>query len=213
MNGHRYTEEQIAFIREFLPGRSHKELTRLFNARFGLALTCQQVTAAAKNRKINNGLNGCFPPGHIPANKGQKGIRRSPATEFKPGNRPQTYRPVGSERITTDGYWEVKIADPKTWRGKHILVWEALHGPRPKGHVIVFGDGNKLNVAPENLVLVSRAELARMNQMGLVGGSAELTQVGQNLAKLTMRIASAQKSARKRKKEQRGFYTAPTGLL
>lgn len=194
MNGHRYADEQIAFIREFLPGRSHQEFTVLFNAHFRLALTCQQVTAAAKNRKINNGLDGRFPSGHIPANLGQKGIRRSPTTEFRPGNRPATYRPVGSERVTRDGYLEVKIADPKTWRGKHLVVWEAAHGPLPKGHVVVFGDGDKRNFAPENLVLVSRGELAVMNKRHLIGGSAELTKTGQDLARLVMGISTARKA-------------------
>jgi hypothetical protein len=46
-----------------------------------------------------------------------------------------------------------------TWRPKHHLVWESHHGqPIPKGHAVIFGDGNNRNFDPDNLILVSRAQ-------------------------------------------------------
>ncbi len=45
----------------------------------------------------------------------------------------------------------------------HIINWEAVNGPLPKGHALVFKDGNKQNTAVENLELLSRAELMRRN--------------------------------------------------
>lgn len=183
---HRYTEEQIAFMREHFPGMSRVEFHRRFNEHFALALTFSQVLAALKNRGITNGRDSRFQAGHIPATLGQRGIRHSIGTEFKAGHRPHNYRPLGSERVNSDGYLEVKVADPKTWKGKHRMVWEELHGPIPPGHAVIFGDGNKRNLAPENLLLVSRSELAVMNKFGLVGGSGELTAVGRSIAQLRM---------------------------
>ena len=202
MNRHYYTVDQIAFIREQLPGKSHCALTGLFNLHFGLDLTVSQVTAAAKNRKINNGLDGCFKPGAVPSNKGKKGINYPGmrATQFKPGHRPRNYMPVGSERINTYGYTDVKISDPHTWKAKHVLLWEAAHGPVPKGHKLVFGDGNKRNLTIENILLVSNAEMAVLNKFKLYGGSADLTQTGIHIARLLMEIRSKQR----KRKHKRG---------
>ncbi len=111
-----------------------------------------------------------FKPGFTPWNKGKKGYDvggRSAETRFKKGHRPQTWVPVGSRRITKDGYRQRKVSDtgymPRDWKGEHILLWEECHGPAPKGHAVVFRDGNKQNIQYENLELISRAELMRRN--------------------------------------------------
>ena len=43
-----------------------------------------------------------FKKGHIPWNKGMKGIHTSPETEFKKGERPPTWCPVGTIRKRKD---------------------------------------------------------------------------------------------------------------
>lgn len=111
-----------------------------------------------------------FPKGNIPANKGKK-CKSHPnavATQFKAGQKPHTWRPIGSVRITKDGYSQVKILDtgypPRDWIGVHILVWQRLHGKEvPKNHMIRMRDRNKINVAPENLELLSQAENMKRN--------------------------------------------------
>jgi len=202
MEIHRYTEQEIAFIRRELPGRSHRAFTDLFNNSFGLALSVSQITAAAKNRKINNGLDGRIKPGNVPPNKGKKGVTYPgmEATQFQRGQQPHNYMPVGSERVNTYGYTDIKIADPHTWKGKHVLMWEAVHGPVPKGHKLVFGDGNKRNITLENILLVTNAEMAVLNKFKLYGGSVELTQTGVHIARLLMEIRAKQW---KRKRERR----------
>ena len=85
-------------------------------------------------------------------------------TEFKPGNRPGNALPVGTERIRKDGITEIKHAEPNQWRSKHALIYEQHHGPIPNGFVVIFADSNRMNFALDNLVLVTRAELARLNQ-------------------------------------------------
>lgn len=124
-----------------------------------------------------------------PWNKGKKGVTcGGKETQFGKGRKPWNYRPVGSERTNVDGYVEIKIADPKTWKAKHVLLWEAAHGPIPKGHVVIFADGNKQNVTLENLLLLSRRELAVMNKKGLIANDAELTKAGVVVADIYLKI-------------------------
>ena len=196
---HCYTDEQVAFIRKKLPGRTHRELTALFNRRFGLALTVGQVTAAAKNRKINSGLDMRFQKGHVSHNKGRKGWC-PPGCEkgwFGKGQMPQTYRPVGTESVTTDGYPVVKVADPHSWRLKHRMIWEAAYGPIPKNACVMFADGNKGNCVLENLLLVTYRERAVLNRLRLYGGSKELTEAGLAIVKVKMAVTARNKRQRK----------------
>ncbi len=139
-----------------------------------------------------------FKKGMTPWNKGKKGTGGWKSTQFKNDNRPKNYKPVGTEQTNTDGYVEIKAADPRTWRAKHVILWEAAHGPVPKGHVVIFADGNQQNVTLENLLLISRRELAVMNKRGLIANSAELTKAGVMVADIYLKIGERK---RKRKGE------------
>ena len=63
-------------------------------------------------------------------------------TTFKKGNRPHNYRPVGSERITVDGFVEIKVADPNKWDLKSRVIYQEKYGKIPKGYKIIYLDGN-----------------------------------------------------------------------
>lgn len=197
---HKYTPEQRAFFEKNTFGRSYRELQALFYEEFGVMLTLGQINSYIGNHKLTTGRTGRFPPGHVPANKGQKGIRRSPATEFKKGNMPQNWKPVGTETVRSDGYTWVKIAEPNKWREKHALIWEAANGPVPTGHIVLFADGNKQNIALENLMLISRAQLVRLNQKNLIGGSADLTRAGLLVADIMTKMAERRRGAKRKRK-------------
>ena len=165
-----YTREQAEFIVNHYQGRSIDELTRLFNRRFNSRKTEQQMKTFVHNRGIVSGRTGRFENGHVPHNKGKKGWcagGNSVKTRFKKGSRPQTWVPVGSERITKDGILQRKISDtgypPKDWRSVHSLLWEEHHGPIPKGYIVVFKNGDRTKICIENLELISRAENMRRN--------------------------------------------------
>ena len=192
------TDEQHEYFVKHNAGTSQKDMAELMNRRFGLQLTVKQINSYRKNHHLSSGLTGRFEKGHVPWVKGKHFVAggRSVETRFKKGQRPHNYMPVGSERINTEGYVDIKIADPNKWKAKHVLLWEALHGPRPKGYKIIFADGNKLNVTAENLLLVSSSELCRMNQNDWIKPDAELTKTGLTLAKLTIAMMD-----RKRKKK------------
>lgn len=116
-----------------------------------------------------------FKPGQVPPNKGLRRPGWAPGrmaeTQFKKGERRgvavRLYQPIGTERVSKDGYRERKINDDmplqKRWRAVHILNWEAVHGPLPKGHALVFRDGDRTHVVISNLELISRADLMRRN--------------------------------------------------
>lgn len=96
------------------------------------------------------------------------------ATQFKPGQMPYNWVPVGSYRVTTQGDVEQKVADDRTpgmsrrnWKPVRVLVWEAAHGPVPRGHVVRFRDGKATTdpaaIKVEDLECLTRAENMRRN--------------------------------------------------
>ena len=205
----KYTAEQIEFIKNNVTGRSYKELTALFNQHFGTNLTVSTVTATSFRYGFKNGRDtrfdkGCvshrFKKGHVPVNKGTKGYMKPNKTSFKKGHMPQTYRPVGSERIDADGYRWVKTQDPKTWRMKHVLLWEQVNGAVPKGHIVIFADGDKSNITLDNLLLVSRGQLLMINKFGLIQNNAELTKVGVTIADVHLKIGERRRKSKERKR-------------
>jgi hypothetical protein len=210
-----YTPEEIRFITKTIAGRSYAEMTDLFNQHFGLRgkkkLKPGQMKGFLKNHKLRNSRDCRFRPGHIPANLGRKGYC-PPGSEkgwFRPGHRPWTYKPVGTERINSDGYVDVRIHNPsgkpwKNWKAKHRIIWEKAYGKIPRGRVIIFADGDKLNLALDNLIMVSRSELAVMNNCGLISKDGDLTRIGKSIADIKLVIAKRKREMKKRGKTRKG---------
>jgi hypothetical protein len=193
-----FTPVQKEFIRSNVPGRSNADLTELFNRKFELNVRMAQLKAFKKNNKISSGLTGKFEHGHIPVNKGKKGISRGGvATHFKKGHKPYNYVPVGSERVNGDDYVDIKIADPNKWKGKHILEWESHNGPVPKGYAVIFGDKNRRNFDQENLILVSRKLLATLNRKRLIQHNADFTRTGIIVANIYQKIGDRKRAKNK----------------
>lgn len=201
MYGHKYTDEEKQFFVEFVSGHSYKEIQQEFITRFGWEIKLSQVRAYLKNHKLKTGRTGYFPKGNIPQNKGKKMppevYEKCKGTMFKKGNVPQNHRPVGSERITRDGYVEVKIAEPNKWTLKHRLIWQQAHGKIPKGHIVIFRDNNKQNIVLENLMLISRKENAVMNHIGLHETIDETKDLAVSFAKLVSATHQRKKNRKK----------------
>jgi hypothetical protein len=203
---HRYTAAEIKFLEKKVTGRSYAELTDLFNRRFGLGFTVNRLSSTLSRLGLKNGRDCRWRPGQIAPNKGKKG-QCPPGSEkgwFKPGQRPHAQKPVGTERISWDGYIEVRIRNPsgkpwKNWKAKHRIMWEKAYGKIPRGRVILFADGNKRNFALENLLLVSRSELAVMNRRGLIFSRGDLTKAGKTVADIKLRIAALRRGKKIRK--------------
>lgn len=199
MKPHKWTSEQKAFMTEFVPGHSHKEITDAFNNKFNEDLKPGQIKSFIGNHNLDTGRNGRFEKGATPFNKGKKGIIH-PGSEkgwFKNGNLPHNHLEVGTEVINGDGYWQVKVAEPNVWKLKQRLVWEKANGPIPKGHVVVFADRDRANFDIDNLLLMSRQQFVRMNQNGLISANKEATKTGAIIADLIIKAASRAKEIKK----------------
>jgi hypothetical protein len=208
---HHYTAAQIRFLERKVAGRDFTELAELFNRHFGASLRISQIRAACRNRGLVNGRDCRFRPGQAPPNKGKKGYYFAGCenTWFKPGNRPHTWKPVGTERVNGDGYVDVRIRNPsgkiwKNWKAKHRIIWEKAHGKIPRGHAVIFADGDKRNFALDNLLLVSRKELAVMNSQRLISGDRDLTRAGKAVADIRILIAERRREIKKKKKTTNG---------
>lgn len=193
MVGHKYTSEEHEFLRNFIPGHTYIEIVKAYNERFEDQITVSRIKGYMANHKINNGLTGRFKKGQVPHNKGKHTptVGRMAQTQYKKGNLPHNTKPIGYERITKDGYIEVKTEmrpspGKKNFIAKHRLVWEKVNGPVPKGYNIQFLDGNKMNCNIDNLVLVSKAENLEMTRQKLRYSNAELTKTGLLIAKATI---------------------------
>ena len=111
-----------------------------------------------------------FKKGAISFNKGKKqsefmsaaAIEKSKATRFKKGSIPHNTQYDGHERITKDGYIEIRLSIGK-YRLKHLNEWEKLNGALPKGSCLRCVDGNQLNTDPSNWILITRAENMKQN--------------------------------------------------
>lgn len=180
----RLTEEQIiwgpdkiAWLRDHRASGPIGEITQRLNATFGLDATPEKVSAACKRHGIPAGSNGRYAKANRPWNQGLKGYAAggaSIATRFRRGNRPHTEVAVGSYKEDKDGYWYLKVSDDqppaqsrRNWVAVHRLTWIGVHGPVPRGHVVVLLDGDPDNcLDPSNVAAVTRNVLVRANAMG-----------------------------------------------
>ena len=130
--------------------------------------------------------------GKIHGIKGKRNLCRWNTDAISKGQKPHNYKPVGSERVNGDGYVDVKI-DPNKWRAKHRLLGRR-NGPIPKGYVIIFGDGNRRNFQQDNLILVSKSQLAILNKNQLIQNDADLTRAGIVIADIYKKIGERKKN-------------------
>ena len=173
----RYSNSEKTFL-SWLAGRGlgYKDIAEAFNKLFLLAITPMQVKTFFRYYGLKTGYVS-------------KGKRVSRSTEFKPGHRPQTWVPVGSEsQKSIEDYVYIKIGEPNKWRLKHRIIWEAEHGPVPRGHAVIFADRNRRNFDLNNLILVSRSELSTLNKFGRITADPELTRSGVLLTRLNKAI-------------------------
>jgi hypothetical protein len=71
---------------------------------------------------------------------------------------------------------------------KHRLLWEATHGPIPKGYKLKCLDGNKLNTDPSNWVCAPLGVLNRLRKRDFENAPPELKPTIMAVAKLEASI-------------------------
>lgn len=202
----KYSQEHVSFLKDNIKGTSFKELTEMFNKEFEMNVTVTAVVSLADRHDLHNQRDATFKKGweptqfkkgSVPWNKGKKkSWIGGEETQFKKGNKAYNWVPLGSKRITKDDYIQIKIQDGKkqhNWRGKHILIWEEHNGPVPKGHNVIFGDGDKSNFDINNLIMVSRKQLLKLNQNNLIQKDADLTRTAVIITDLQDKIHQRKK--------------------
>lgn len=146
--------------------------------KLGLAKSADYLASPAAcrlRRGEHPGVHTQFRKGHVPANKGLRRPGWAPGrmreTQFKKGERRgvavKLYKPIGSERISKDGYLQRKVNDnlplQARWRFVHLILWESVHGPLPRGYAVVFKNGDKTDIRLDNLERITRGELMLRN--------------------------------------------------
>lgn len=164
--------------RPWLP-REDAQLSALYatHSARAVALMLNRTKSSIKNRacvlNLQKGHNnpGRFLPGSTPWNKGTHYVSggNSVLTQFKKGQHPHSWRPIGHTRTRSDEYMERKTADTGNTRHDYVLihhlVWR-MHGHSiPRGQVLVFRDGDRRNFDINNLQLIKRQELMQRNSV------------------------------------------------
>lgn len=195
-----YNLEHLQFLRNKYRKLSLPELVDAFNKHFGLGMSFSQISSCLKTHNITSGRNGRFEKGHQVWNAGTKGLTGANSTSFRKGNMPANRKTLGAERITKDGNIEIKIAErnpytgfPTRYKLKHLHIWEKANGHLPPGTALLFKNGNKLACDLGNLMLVSRAELLRLNQRGYAQHSDALKPTVLAIAKLEVKTFTISK--------------------
>lgn len=141
------------------------------------AVYLASAEACRLRRGDHVGARTQFKKGQVPANKGLRrpgwAAGRMRETQFKKGVRQgiavKMYKPIGSERLSKDGYLERKVNDglplQARWRAVHLVIWEAAHGPLQPKHAVRFKNGDRTDIRLDNLELVHRRVMMARNSV------------------------------------------------
>jgi hypothetical protein len=163
-----YTPEKKALLEKLYPNTTNKEIAKILGVTEGSVISAGFRYKLRKTPEFmrERSLKTCYKKVRVPENKGKKiteyasfeAIEKMKRTQFKKGQAPVNYKPVGSERLDSEGYTQVKISDPNKWKMKHVIEWEKLHGAVPKGFIVVFANKDKTDFSPSNLEIVTRRQ-------------------------------------------------------
>jgi hypothetical protein len=181
-----WTKSDDAVLRELYANTPAQEIARRLGRTLqstyahaktlGLEKSAEFLASPASGR-IRRGDSGSpatqFKKGETSPNKGKPrpahwAIGRMRDTQFKRDTSSWRTAPIGGERFA-DGYSWTKVADQmrvpwtKNWLQTHILRWERVNGPVPKGHVLKCLDGNRGNNDPSNWVAIPKGVLPRLH--------------------------------------------------
>lgn len=160
-----WSKEEEQFLRTHYPDLSNAELARLLGRRESqiksksdrMRLNKSKQYISAVNKAPNAGKFGHRPPW----NKGMKGVFfGSTFGQFRPKNKPHNDKGDGALSIR----WEKDTGRPiiiyrvsaKKWIPYAHHVFASYYGEVPKGMIVRFRNGNRLDFRLENLELLSK---------------------------------------------------------
>lgn len=140
MNG-AYTEREKEWLRENAPLHSYSELAKML-----LCFSGRKVRAETLCEYCRTKL----------------GIEKAENFGFKHGNCPANVAELGTEVVQKGRSVLVKVNNTGDRKQDWIPKTRLVYGKVPKGHIIVFLDGDSTNVTPENMACVPLKVHARM---------------------------------------------------
>lgn len=161
MNRKPYTIREIRFITDNYQSMTQAELGKALN-RTAISIK-NKVGELCLRKEVNRGK---FAANQQPWNKGKE-HKTTSSTQFKKGDMPVTAKPESQLYKRNDRYavlWYVRPTGKRRTMPYHRHRWEQMYGEVPSGHVVSFKDGDTMNIADENLVLKSRAQLMAENK-------------------------------------------------
>lgn len=174
-----WSQKMVDELAQLYPNMRNADIAKMLNKSEG------SIIGKAFNLKLRKNpafilecaKAGQFKKGQEPQNKGKKqsefmsaeAIERTKASRFQKGGTPHNTKHDGYERITVDGYKEVRVSKGKFVQ-KHRMEWERVNGKIPEGMILVCKDGNALNTHPDNWMPITRVE-----HMGRNSGPLNLT--------------------------------------
>jgi hypothetical protein len=171
----KYTEEQLEWLRSFIPGHHEGEIIEAYAQRYGVRLTRPMVSNLKTKLGVRSGTcGGQFQKGHQSANKGrprsewmsEESRERSRRTQFKKGeirgSAAARQRPLLDIREDPkDHYLMIKVMPRNAknsmqyWISLARFEWMRANGRDwPDGHRAVFADRDNRNFDPDNIVPV-----------------------------------------------------------
>ena len=109
---HKWSKEERGYLAEVVTGKYLKEITTLMNEKFEYQFTEMQVRGAIKRYGLKMGVSTKWQKGHVPYNKGTRGVSKANKGSYKKGNIPINAVPIGAERVH-QGYTQVKVGPKK----------------------------------------------------------------------------------------------------
>lgn len=173
-----WTAAEDETLRKLFPTTVTRELAALLSRRmetvsqrakkFGLKKTPEHIALYGGWLDGVKGTGTRFQPGTRSWNTGNKGVHHSPKTEWKKGNRPANWMPLGTVKLNSSGVLVRKVREGNNgglnWEAEHRCVWRDAHGPIPKTHCVVFKPGkfttDKAGITLDVLELITRGEMA-----------------------------------------------------
>ncbi len=170
-----YTQEQLDFLREYIPGHSTAEIVDEFQRRYGVTLTRNMITVLTRRLGVKRGVfptrfkAGCPSPNRGKtwdemgiSKEGQEVLRKN---LFKPGERNSYTEEHMHSLLDTlerkDGVLMIYVRPrnakfpAQNWISYARFAWMQHNGREwPEGHRVMFADHDNRNFSKENVVAV-----------------------------------------------------------
>lgn len=170
-----YSKEVIDFIRDNAKGKLNKDLAKLVSDTFNITISSAKVKSIKGYIGAKSGLSTgtakrmSLGPDWVSPMKGKKlspeNYQKIRDYFFKKGENGLPPCPVGTERFR-DNRWYIKIEEPSLWVSKARYMYEQYTGEKlSKDDVIIFLDKNVNNFSKDNLLKVSKRDVAYTNKV------------------------------------------------